>query len=618
MLQNVRDNMKGTLATVVVIMFVAPMVLVGVGGDVLGNITGTDAASVNGKGISNTELSRAVYSQKQRLLSQDSVDPTADYLKDENLRGPVLERLIRRTALVTSAEDSGMGMPSSTVDKFILEQKQFHVDGKFDQQRYRQLLDTYRFTPTTYSQSVSEDLILTQQAKSLQYSSFVTSVELDAIVGVIGESRTFGAIKIPASASGDDFVVTDEEISGFYDDNQSTYVEKESLSVDYIELSIDELAKLEEVPDSEVRAQYDTELTDLENSDVEVAHILIEDGDNSETRIAEVSQKLKVGETFESLVEAYTDDVGSKSNEGFLGELSGGGFPEEFTSTVVSLKEGGVSEPFKTEAGTHFLKVLKKKVPTFEERENSIRNDIARSAAAETFDSLAEEMGDLTYSADDLISTAESLGLTIKTSEPFSRDSGTGIATYAPVREAAYDSVVLNEGQNSQVLSVTNDRAIVLRKNTHSPERIKPLDEVRNMISLRLKGIKKQDHLEALANELIAKLKSGGDEETLAKELGYEFAKYTSAKRTDMAADRALLAQAFSMPVQEGKSYNASFSATGGYVVTILESVAAGTQADMPPQQLLGMTSQLGRENSSFETTSFEADLYAKANKKIH
>lgn len=617
MLQNVRDNMKGTLATVVVLMFVAPMVLVGVGGDVLGKVTGSDAASVNGKSISNSELARAVFSQKQRLLSQEGVDPSADYLKDENLRGPVLEQLIRRTALVSSAENAGMGSSNSAVDALILEQPQFQVDGKFDKQRYRQALSNYGFTPTTYSKSIAEDLVLTQQSQGLRHSSFVTSAELDAIVSVVGESRTFSAIKIPATAAGDDFPVTDDEISGFYYDNQSSYVEEENLTVDYIELSIDALAQNVEVSDDDVQVQYDKELAELLNAEVEVAHILIESGDNSKGRVGEVSAKLAEGESFESLVEAYTDDVGSKGSEGFLGDLTTGGFPEEFTVTASGLKEGEVSAPFTTEAGTHFLKVLKKSVPSFDERKEVIRLDIARVAAEEEFDALVEEMGDLTYSAENLISTAETMGLEIKTSEPFSRDSGAGIASNTAVREAAYDSVVLSEGQNSQVINLIDDKAVVLRKNTHNPERIKSLEEIRDVISLRLKGIKKQDRLEELAGALISSLKEGSEEEAAAKELGYEYARYTSAKRTDMAAERALLTQAFSMPVGEGKSYESAPTATGGFAITVLDSVQAGTRVDMPPQQLMGMTSQLGRENSTFESTSFEADLYAKADKKI-
>ena len=109
MLQSFRDNMKGTLVIVVIIIFIVPMVLSGVGASFLGSVAGTDAASVDGETISRSTLNRAVYLQKQRLLSQEGVYPTADYLQDENLRGPVLDNLTRRLALANSARDAGMG-----------------------------------------------------------------------------------------------------------------------------------------------------------------------------------------------------------------------------------------------------------------------------------------------------------------------------------------------------------------------------------------------------------------------------------------------------------------------------------------------------------------------------
>lgn len=62
MLQSVRDNLKGTVVSVIVILFfILPMVITGVGSSFLGSVAGTDAAVVDGRSITKKELSREIY-----------------------------------------------------------------------------------------------------------------------------------------------------------------------------------------------------------------------------------------------------------------------------------------------------------------------------------------------------------------------------------------------------------------------------------------------------------------------------------------------------------------------------------------------------------------------------
>lgn len=621
-MQVIRDNMKGTLAVVVVLMFVVPMVLSGIGTSFLGGPAGGKVATVDGRDISNNELARAVYMQKQRLLSQEGVDPSADYLKDENLRGPVLQQLIRRTALIASAEDSGVGVSETSINKTILDQQSFHAEGKFDKQTYRRVLSGVGYTPATFKASLSEDLLISQIASGIQVSSFVTPAELDAIVSVVGEARSFEMIKVPATAVGEDIEPTTEEISAYYYDNQTTYLDPEKMSVEYVELSVDELAKHEVIAEADIRSQYDQEIMAFDSTpDVEIAHILIEDGDGAAEKLSELQSKLDAGEEFEALVESYSDDIGSKSSNGYLGLLTPGAFPEEFTPAVVDLEEGQVSTVVKTDAGSHILKVVKKTVknaPSFEDRKDVIKAQLARATAEEAYFEMLEELGDLTYSAEGLGVASKELGLTIKESEEFTRSSGTGIASNKAVRDAAFNPVVVSEGQNSQTIEISAEKAVVVRKKTHSPERIKALDEVKEQITGLLKERIKQEKLQSLADALITELKSGADAKEKADEAKYEYSAHDKVKRTDVTVDRSALRQVFAMPAVDGKSYKAEVDMSGDYLVTVLTEVVAGARTDMPPQQLFGMTAQLKRENGQFENASYEADVVEKAETKFN
>lgn len=149
MLQSLRDNLKGTIAVIVIAIFAVPMVLFGVEKLFVGSMGGNDVATVDGTSITRAELSRAIYLQKQRILSQSDVDPNSDFLKDENLRGPVLESLTRHTALVNAAKEGGMGVSDVAMWQEIAQQPQFQEDGAFSKPRFRQLVTNMGYTTTT-------------------------------------------------------------------------------------------------------------------------------------------------------------------------------------------------------------------------------------------------------------------------------------------------------------------------------------------------------------------------------------------------------------------------------------------------------------------------------------
>lgn len=618
MLQSVRDNLKGTVAVIVIILFIIPMVLSGVGGSFLGSAAGTDAATVNGESISKMELNREVYAQKQRILAQDGVDPASDFLKDENLTGPVLDRLTRRTAMLVAAREGGMSISDQTINKIIIDQQDFYVDGKFDPERYRQLLASNGFTPASYREVLKTELLMEQQAKGMTASGFVTQAELDAIVSVIDETRSFYSIKIPAEGVREQVTVSDAEVEEYYNANQQAFVEPEKLTVDYLELSVDKLAEDVEVAEADLRAQFEQELKAFSNqTEYQIAHLLISDENNA--NVEKVSERLAAGDDFATLVEEFSEDEGSKAAAGDLGVLTPGVYPEEFETAVYALEEGEVSPPVVTDAGTHFIKVTRKieaEPPTYEERKDVIANQLKRIQAETTYVTMLDQLGEYTFSAGDLASASEQLNLEIKTSPLFQRDQGTGVANNQAFRDAAFSSEVLVDGQNSNVIELSNDRAVVLRKNTHEPEHIKPLEQVREQIVTTLTDQKVEELQQERANTLIASLKTAEDIEQVVKELGYELNEHQDVKRSDASVDRNVLSAAFAMS-KNGK-YDSVVLNNNDYAVIGLTNVSPGSVDKMPEQRLKGLIAQLNRENANYALNVYQDQVFETAEVEIH
>lgn len=618
MLQSVRDNLKGTVAVIVIILFIIPMVLSGVGGSFLGSAAGTDAATVNGESISKMELSREVYAQKQRILAQDGVDPASDFLKDENLTGPVLDRLTRRTAMLVAAREGGMSISDQTINKIITDQQEFYVDGKFDPERYRQLLASNGFTPASYREVLKTELLMEQQVKGMTASGFVTQAELDAIVSVIDETRSFYSIKIPAEGLREQVTVSDAEVEEYYNANQQAFVEPEKLTVDYLDLSVDKLAEGVEVAEADLRAQFEQELKDFSSeTEYQIAHLLI--SEENSANVEKVSERLAAGDDFATLVEEFSEDEGSKAAAGDLGVLTPGVYPDEFETAVYAMEEGEVSPPVVTDAGTHFIKVTRKiegQPPTYEERKDAIANQLQRMQAETTYVTMLDQLGEYTFNSGDLASASEQLNLEIKTSLRFQRNQGVGVANNQAFRDAAFSPEVLVDGQNSNVIELSNDRAVVLRKSTHEPEHIKPLEQVREQIVTTLTDKKVEELQQERATALIASLKSGENIEQVAKEQGYELNQHQDVKRTDASVDRTVLAAAFAMS-KNGKYESVALN-NNEYAVIGLTNVSPGSVDKMPEQRLNGLIAQLNRENANYALSAYQGQVFETAEVEIH
>lgn len=625
MLQGLRDSLKGTvIATVIVLFFVLPMVVAGVGSSWLGSVAGTDAASVNGEVITKQELSREVFLQKQRLLSQEGVDPSADYLKDENLQKPVLDRLTKKTAILSTVEGAGMAASDSQVNSMIKNQPEFQVDDKFDPQTYRTLLSRIGSSPAMYKQNVAETVVLQQLDQGLGLSAFVTEAEKSGIIGIIHEKRSFYTVNIPSKGLAEAVVLSDEDIRAYYQENQTKFVEPERVEINYIELSVGALARQMQASDEEVKAQYDLEMADFDlKPEVEVAHILIEDGAGAgASKVAEVQAKLAAGEPFDALAKVYSDDAGSKTSGGSLGVMVSGVFPAVFEQAVAELDDGEVSEPVETDSGIHIIKVLSKKAPeppTFDERKDAIAGKIKRTKAEEEYTTKLELLEELTFSAPSLESASQELGLPIRSVSPFERTAGNGIADFPEIRTAAFSPEVLTDGHNSRVIELANNRSFVLRVKQHLPEHVRAFESVTEQISKRLTQSKVDEQLRQKSETLLLKLKEGASPESFAEEMGYEYKRYERVTRTSPDADPETRRLAFSAPVVAGEiSYQMSRIASGDYrIVGVMEKVA-GAVDELETIEIDGITTQLKRETGRYEGSTFQEDVIASAEVEVY
>ena len=107
MLQNIRSNIQGTLAKIIIGLIVVSFALFGIESILLGG-GNSGVAEVNGEAITPYEVQQTVNLQRRQLLSMlgDNADPAL--LDEDRLTAQAIETLIQRELLVQAAGELGL------------------------------------------------------------------------------------------------------------------------------------------------------------------------------------------------------------------------------------------------------------------------------------------------------------------------------------------------------------------------------------------------------------------------------------------------------------------------------------------------------------------------------
>lgn len=617
MLEYIRDNVKGTFGYVLLVVICIPFVAFGI--DALFTSEGAQTvATVNGEDIDPNELAQEVYLYKRRLASQmgDSFDPAA--FEDKTLEGPVLQQLVSRKLLSQAANDAAVLVGKDQIDREIVTQQQFQLDGIFSADVYQNTLRGAGLTPKMYRTGMADQAQLQQFMSGYLNSSIVADLEVQTALSLVNQTRDIRYLVLGLNTNS--IEVTEQEIEAYYQDNIAEFQTEELLSVDYLELKLADIDV--EIGDDELRMAYNTKVSEsLTEARRKVAHILLEQSD--EDMIATITNRLAAGDDFAVLAKEFSQDIATANQGGDLGYALAGAFPPEFDEALVKLTMGEVSAPVQTDAGTHFIKLLEIETvesSSFEQERASILADLQRAKAEPLFAEKIEQLADQVFSAIDLVEPAQALGLTISNSGLFTRSgSTTGLFTNAKVVNVAYSDLVLNQQNNSDVIEIGSDRVVVVRLSEHQPPKAKPLTQVAKNITQTLAKQRASDKLRDDVDDLLAQGVS--DESLVAKasELNTEVVELDEVTRTAVSGgDGDVVAAAFNAQPIAGEAVGSVALSDGSIAVYVVNNIVnAAAPADTDPQ-IAAVTRMLSNTHGQQDIVAVEAQLKADADIQIN
>jgi peptidyl-prolyl cis-trans isomerase D len=622
MLHFIRDRAQGWIAWFIVGLISIPFALWGVN-SYLNGPSEVSVAEVNGASISQNQLQQAIqqYRERMRNMLGENFDPAM--FEGPQVKREVLDALIEQQLLTQAANKTGLYVSDADISAIIRNTQAFQRDGQFDNEYYAMVLARAGYTPLRYEMQLRNDVLQRVTTESIQRSAIATDEQVKSILKIENQKREIAYGVIPVANFTEMVSVDDTAVKTYYTDNEAAYTTPEQVKVDYLELSVDALAKQVVVDETALKAFYSTNQSKFVGPEQRRAsHILIE-GDNEEAlaKITAIQQQLKEGADFAELAKTESQDAGSAQQGGDLGFFQRDVMDPAFEEATFAIEnEGDVSDIVKTEFGYHLIKltgIQKPESQAFSKVKAEVEALYRQQQAEKTFFDKAERLADLTYeNPDNLELAAEELDLEIKTTDNLTRQGGnTELTSNTKFITAAFSDVVLNEGLNSEVIELSESHLVVINKNQFTPSTVLPYDSVAPAIRESLKF----EQASAKANEygqtLLAKLRTG-------EAVQEEFANWQDAafySRNNQEVSAQILQHAFAMPKPVSGDQFAGFTASNGnYIVLQLTAVEEGDLGDVKEEEIGILKNQLAQLYANAEVQSFISALKSEANIDIN
>ncbi|MDA9296598.1 SurA N-terminal domain-containing protein [Gammaproteobacteria bacterium] len=614
MLQDIRDNSQGVIAKVIIGLIVAIFVLFGAESIIGGLTRAPGIAEVNGEEISDFQLQQGV----QELIN--SIGGSAEGIDQSLLEQIAINQIVEETLLRQAAQAAALGISAERIDRAIIDNPNFQVGGRFEPEFAVRTMNSQGFSIQSYKDALSRQMLLSQVVNAYSSSGFATESELQTLASLSAQTRDFRYLTIPPGTRTLGTPITGDEIAAYYESNQARFVRPESVTVDYVVLDKTSLADAIELEEGAVQAQYEIERSSFEGSaEKRASHILFETGstlsvDQAIEAATAAIERLNLGESFESLALELSSDQVSAEEGGDIGFSDGSAFPSEIEEALEGLVVGDTAGPVETEFGIHVVKLTEDNsavFQSFDEVAARIERDLKSAQVEQSFAGALSDLSNLAFESSDLQRLSDELGLDILTSGDFDRSGGGDLFSEPRILEAAFSDEVMLDGNNSDVIEIGEERAVVLRVNTITPEGILPLDDVEPEIAVALRSQMERDAVTALGNELATLLEAGSDTELFLADNELQWRSEVAVRRTQSNVNREIIESIFALPAPASGSVSRSqLSLTNGtFVMAELTSVTEGSFDALADAEKSAMRESVVGDLGSSELRAFVANL---------
>ena len=468
MLEAIRERFTGWIAILVIGLIALTLVIS------FGNMDQTPLEDDVVITVNDTEITlfeyREEYSNKLVELQQVFGDEVPEIL-DQTIKESATEDLILRALLLDYMSKNGYRISPEYVVELITNNPGLQVGGIFDRQNYEAILASQGVSVEQFESDIRLQLQINQLRRGFIDSSFITPNEFRQFIELQMQKPIGQLLTINSADFIDEVAINADQIQLYFDNNQDLFQTDEEVDVEYLSLSLDDVAATVEYTEDDLRGYYEENLSRfITNEERKSRHILIAiDEDTTEEdaleTILNVQERL-ISESFEAVAKEFSDDPGSAELGGDLGWAEPGLFVPEFDKVLFSLEVNELSDPVKTEFGYHLIRLDELKEgqqQAYQDIQLELDSEYSKLLAEDKLFGLADQLADLTLQAfNELNSVADSLGLSLSRIDGVSRNGANFFNQDPEIVSILFSQNSIETGENTPLFEL-DDSIFVAR-----------------------------------------------------------------------------------------------------------------------------------------------------------
>jgi peptidyl-prolyl cis-trans isomerase D len=582
MLQTIRDKTAGVVVKVLFFLLVLSFAVWGIGDYRFLQRGETPAIAIAGDPVP-ADVLRLEFQRDLDRLRRSIGDIDRDVIRQFGLADQTAERVANQWTLDRAAQSLSLVVSDGVVRQRIQDDPNFRINGLFDANAFRRLLQDNGFNEQRYVDLVRGDAARGALVEAVSLGALVPGALADALFRHREEKRRGQFLRVPASAGDDPGLPSDAELQTVYEANAERFTDPELRGGIVVRIGYEEVRASVPIDEPQLRTEFETrkrEFSTPERRSIE----MIRFDDRAAADAAR--QRLDSGEDFLAVAAAAGQ---TPEQVRAFGRVTPTSLPAELSRPLFALSEGTPSDPIDTPLGVFVARVTAIEPgfePDFETLRARLADEYARRVATETAYRIATRIEEGVNEGRPLPDAAAAAGIpviAVEAVDAAGRDRiGRPVAAFAAAPEALRAFLEAPIGRDSGLIETRAGAYFFLRADSVAPSQRRALAAVREEALALWKAEKRSAAARARAQAMVDALRGGRALDDVATQAGAQI-ETTLDIRRDGRADNgaqaegpALAAQLFALkPGDPG----IAAAADGYLVVRLTDVVPADPQA---------------------------------------
>lgn len=477
---------------------------------------GVDGARINSVGtvgdepIPVTSYAQSLRNTIQNASSQIGRQVTAQEAALFGLQSQALQNVVSGAALSSEASRMGVSAGDKQVAEEIFATQTFTgIDGKFDKEAYQYALDRSGLSAKEYEEQTRKAIARGLIESAVAAGSKTPDTQALTLIEYAREQRNFDWAAIDTSVlSTRAENPTDAQLKAQYEASPALYTAPQTREITYVTLSPEMLADQVTIPEGVLQEDYDAQPTRFSRpARRAVERIIFADTAAAETAKAQMAENVT---TFDVIAA----ERGLNLADIDLGDVEEGQLGAEIDAGLFGTKDLGIFGPFDTDLGPALFRVnavMDAQNTTFEDAKAELTAEFVGEETRRMIIEMVSDIDDLLAQGLTLEEIASETEMTLG---KISLDDTTedGIAAYEAFRTEANAA---RKGAFPELKDLSDGGIFALRLDELIEPALRPFEDVKEQVAKDWAVAEDMKSLEALGEDLAAKLDDGATFESL-------------------------------------------------------------------------------------------------------